>query len=119
MLDKIEKFKQKITSFQVTYQHPNAYRISNLLDRLIVRMAHHLFDTQFFMVLCNKRSLGSEHRPLFTILHLLQRERSRKHNGWQSPFARLNQQRYHKNWLHNLLVSAHRAERKRSPPNPL
>jgi len=48
MLDKIEKFKQNITSFQITYQHPNAYRTSNLLDRLMVRMDHHLFDTQFF-----------------------------------------------------------------------
>jgi len=43
----------------------------------------------------------------------------RKHNGRQSPAERLNQQSYQKNWLHNLLVSAHRAERKRSPPNPL
>jgi hypothetical protein len=26
--------------------------------------------------------------------------------GWQSPAERLNQHRYHDNWLHNLLVSA-------------
>jgi len=28
------------------------------------------------------------------------------------PAERLNKHRYHHNWLHNLLVSAHRAQRK-------
>jgi len=27
-------------------------------------------------------------------------------DGWRSPAERLNQHRYHENWLHNLLVSA-------------
>jgi len=43
----------------------------------------------------------------------------RKYNGWQSPFARLNQHRYHNNWLHNLLVSAHRDQLNPTPPKPL
>jgi hypothetical protein len=29
-----------------------------------------------------------------------------KYNGWQSPAERLNQARYHENWLQNLLISA-------------
>jgi len=43
----------------------------------------------------------------------------RKHNGWRSPAERLNQHRYHHNWLHNLLISAHRAQRNLAPPKPL
>jgi hypothetical protein len=33
-------------------------------------------------------------------------EARRDNGGWQSPAERLNQHRYHDNWLHNLLVSA-------------
>ena len=46
--NKIAKFKQNITNFKVAYQYPNAYRTSNLLDRLMVRMDHRLFDSQYF-----------------------------------------------------------------------
>ena len=48
MLGKSEKFKTNITYFKTTYQHPNAYQTSNLLDRLMVRMDHRLFDSQYF-----------------------------------------------------------------------
>jgi len=44
MLDKIKKLNTKY--FKQTYKHPTAYRTSNLLDRLMVRMDHRLFDTQ-------------------------------------------------------------------------
>ncbi|EDN67078.1 conserved hypothetical protein [Beggiatoa sp. PS] len=109
MLDKIEKVKQNITFFQATYQHPQAYRTSNLLDRLMVRMDRHLFDTQYFHGTLSQAELGKE---AWAIIHNFAPSTAvtiRKHDGWQSPAERLNQQRYHKNWLHNLLVSAHRA----------
>jgi len=44
MLDKINKLKRN--SFKQTYRHPTAYRTSNLLDRLMVKMDQRLFDTQ-------------------------------------------------------------------------
>ena len=43
----------------------------------------------------------------------------KKLNGCQSPAERLNQFKYHDNWLHNLLISAS-LEGCRSPPqNPI
>jgi hypothetical protein len=33
-------------------------------------------------------------------------EAGRANRGWRSPAERLNQYRYHDNWLHNLLASA-------------
>ena len=58
MLDKIATVKQNITYFQTTYQHPQAYRTNNLLDRLMVRMDHRLFDTQYFHGTLQQAELG-------------------------------------------------------------
>jgi len=44
MLDKIDKVTPNITYFHTIYQHSQAYRTSNLLDRLMVRMDHRLFS---------------------------------------------------------------------------
>jgi hypothetical protein len=119
MLDKITKFKQNITNYQVAYQYPNAYRTSNLLDRLMVRMDHRLFDSQYFHGTLHQAQLGIRAWALIHNFAPSTAVTIRKHNGWQSPAERLNQHRYHNNWLHNLLVSAHRSQRKQPPPNPL
>jgi len=44
---------------------------------------------------------------------------SEKFNGWQSPAERLNQFRYHDNWLQNLLVSTSQRRHFNRPQNPL
>jgi hypothetical protein len=119
MLDNIQNFKNKVTFSSHFYQHPKAYRTSNLLDRLMVILSRRLFDTQYFHGTLSQAELGIR---AWAIIHNFAPSTAvtiRKHDGWQSPAERLNQQRYHKNWLHNLLVSAHRAERKRTPPNLL
>jgi len=85
----------------------------------MVTMEHRLFDTQFFHGTLEQAELGIRAWALIHNFAPGTKVTIRKHNGWQSPAERLNQQRYHKNWLHNLLVSAHRAERKRPPPKPL
>ena len=119
ILNKIQRFKSKLTFFKTTYQYPQAYRTSNLLDRLMVRMDHRLFDTQYFHGTITQAELGIRAWALIHNFAPSTAVTIRKHHGWQSPAERLNQQAYHKNWLHNLLVSAHRAVRKLTPPNPL
>lgn len=66
MLYKITKLKNNITFFQITYDHPKAYRTSNLLDRLMVRMDHRLFDTQYFHGTLNQAELGIR---TWTLIH--------------------------------------------------
>ena len=119
LLDRIDKFKKNLSSFQITYQHPQAYRTSNLLDRLMVRMDRRLFDTQYFHGTLKQAELGIR---AWALIHNFAPSTAitiRKPNGWQSPAEYLNQQSYHQNWLHNLLVSAHIAERKPPPPKAL
>lgn len=119
ILDKVNKFKTNLSFFNNTYKYPTAYRTSNLLDRLMVRMDHRLFDTQYFHGTLRQAELGIRAWALIHNFAPSTPVTIRKHNGWQSPAERLNQQYYHKNGLHNLLVSAHRAERKLPPPKAL
>ena len=58
MLEKITKFKQNITYFQIAYQHPSAHRTSNLLDRLMAKMDRRLFNSQYFHGSLQQAQLG-------------------------------------------------------------
>ena len=84
MLDKIIKFKQNITNYQVAYQYPNAYRTSNLLDRLMVRMDHRLFDPQYFHGTLQQAQLGIRAWALIHNFAPSTAVTIRKHNGWLS-----------------------------------
>jgi hypothetical protein len=119
MLEKIVNLRKNRDSFKVAYDQTDAYRTSNLLDRLMSRMDHHLFDTQYFHGSISQAELQIRAWALIHNFAPSTKVTIRKHDGWQSPAEHLNRFRYCDNWLHNLLVSAHRAERKRSPPNPL
>lgn len=85
----------------------------------MVRMDHRLFDTQYFHGSLDQAELGIRAWALIHNFVTKNPVTIRRHHGWQSPAERLNQFRYHDNWLHNLLVSACRVERKKTPPNPL
>jgi len=85
----------------------------------MVRMDHRLFDTQYFHGTLQQAQLGIRAWALIHNFAPSTAVTIRKYNGWQSPAERLNQHRYHHNWLHNLLVSAHQAQRKQAPPKAL
>jgi hypothetical protein len=48
ILDPIKKLRQNIAAYKSAYDHPQAHRTSNMLDRLMQRMDLHLFSTQYF-----------------------------------------------------------------------
>jgi len=82
-------------------------------------MDHHLFDTQYFHGSLYQAKLQIRAWALIHNFAPSTFVTIRKHEGWQSPAEHLNRFHYCENWLHNLLVSAHQAERKCPPPNPL
>jgi hypothetical protein len=43
--DPIKKLRQNIAEYKVAYDHPNAHRTSNMVDRLMQRMHRHLLGT--------------------------------------------------------------------------
>jgi len=88
------------------YQHPQGYRTSNMLDR-VMRLMNRYFDG--CQHLHGSKPASERHCRAWALLHNFRPwspATRRKNAGWESPAARLNQHRYHPDWLHNLLVSA-------------
>jgi len=117
--DPIEKLRQNIAAFKAPYDFPQAHRTSNMLDRLMQRMDRHLFSTQYFHGSMQAAEHSIRGWALIQNFAPSNPRTVKKHNGFQSPAERLNQFRYHDNWLHNLFISASLG-RYRSPPlNPV
>jgi hypothetical protein len=77
-----------------------------MLDR-VMKLMQRYFDTG--QHLHGSQAVGERHCRAWASLHNFTpwRPATRKANDdWRSPAERLNQHRYHANWLHNLLVSA-------------
>ncbi len=105
MREKIDKLRANAASFTAAYAFPEAYRTSNLLDRLMQRMDRHLFNTQYFH---GSRAAAEYSIRAWALIHNFAPSNPytvRQHRGFQSPAERLNQFRYHENWLQNLLIS--------------
>lgn len=119
ILDKIGKLRKKLPFFTTAYDFPNAYRTSNMIDRLMQRMDRHLFSTQYFHG--NKLSAELNIRGWALILNFAPSNpfTVKKHNGLESPAERLNKFRYHDNWLQNLLISGSLGGYRSPPQNPL
>ena len=102
----IKKLRENIAAYRVAYDHPNAHRTSNMVDRLMQRMDRHLFSTQYFHGSITAAELSIRGWTLIQNFALYNPWTVKKLNGSRSPAERLNQFRYHENWLHNLFISA-------------
>jgi len=94
MLEKIEKLRQNRNFFNLAYDHPFAYRTSNLLDRLMSRMDQHLFETKYFHGSLYQAELQIRAWALIQNFAPSTFVTIRKHEGWQSPAEHLNRFRY-------------------------
>ncbi len=88
------------------YAHPGGHRTSNMLDRVMRAMNRYFDDGQH---LHGSEAACARHGRAWALLHNFRPWHpavARANGGADSPAARLNQHRYHDNWLHNLLLSA-------------
>ena len=115
----IEKLRQNISFYKAAYDYPGAHRTSNMLDRLMQRMDLHLFSTQYFHGSLPAAELSIRGWALIQNFAPSNPRTVKLHNGFLSPAERLNQFRYHANWLHNLLISASLGGYRTSPQKPL
>lgn len=102
--DMVTKLSHKTESYAVAYEHPGCRRTSNTVDRPMNRL-HRL-------VYANRGLHGhqsSSERRLRGWALLLNfspfAHRSNQARPYDSPAHRLNQKRYHENWLLNLVTS--------------
>jgi len=119
IVNPIIKLRQHIADYKSAYDHPNAHRTSNMLDRLMQRMDRHLFSTQYFHGTKAAAELSIRGWALIQNFAPSNPRTIHMHNGFQSPAERLNKFQYNENWLHNLLISASLGGFRTPPQNPV
>jgi len=116
----IRKLKKNSSDYAVSYDHPGAHRTSNRLDRLMQRMDRHLYHTQYFQGHLESATLGMRAWALIYNFAPSNPRTVKKYGGvFKSPAERLNQKKYHNDWLQNLLISSSISGYKPPPLNPL
>lgn len=103
------------------YEHPGGHRTSVMLDRVMRGMNGYFVGCQHLHGSAEATELHARAWALLYNFTPWGPEAQRVNGGWHSPAERLNQHRYHDNWLHNLLVSASLAgyrHRHDPPQNP-
>jgi hypothetical protein len=102
----VQKLCGRARQYGAAYEHPGGHRTSNMLDRVMRSMNRYLEDAQH---LHGSKEACEQHCRAWALLFNFRPwhpATSRANGGWQSPAERLNQHRYHDDWLQNLLVSA-------------
>lgn len=104
-LEAVLKLCSRAPEFVKAYDHPSAYRTSNMIDRHMEPLDHYLDSCKYFHghLISGEYSCRS-----WTLLHNFQPycPRVKIAQTYKSPTHRLNGFVYHDNWLHNLLISA-------------
>jgi hypothetical protein len=104
--------------WKTAWDHPAGHRTSNMLDRLMRGMNRYFENGQH---LHGTREASEQHCRGWALLSNFtpwNPATTRRNDGWRSPAERLNQHRYHDNWLQNLLISASCGGYKQLPHNP-
>jgi len=103
---KLLKLRTKAAKFQVAYDHPDAYRTSNALDRLMNYQDRLLYNMQYFHGTKDSARLQLRAMALIWNFHPYGSRTKFNNPSRSSPFKDLNGFQYHHNWLHNLLIAS-------------
>jgi hypothetical protein len=106
LLEQVQKLCGRSKEYGEAYNHPGGYRTSNMLDRIMRSMNRYFEDGQH---LHGSKAACERHVRAWALLHNFRPwnpATARLNRGWRSPAERLNEHRYHDDWLQNLLVSA-------------
>ena len=110
---------EKRAQFSKSYEHPQAQRTSNMVDRLMKFLDRAFFHAQYFHG--RPDAAESRVRALALLWNFCPSspETVRKYAGQACPAERLNGKRYANNWLENLLVCGSMNGVEQDPQNPL
>jgi hypothetical protein len=106
VLEQVGKLCSRAREYGRAYAQPGGHRTSNMLDRVMRAMNRYFDDGQH---LHGSAAASGRHCRAWALLHNFRPWHpavARANGGHESPAVRLNQHRYHVNWLENLLVSA-------------
>lgn len=106
VLEQVSKLCGRAKEYGRAYAYAGGHRTSNMLDRVMRAMNRYFDDGQH---LHGSPEACERHCRAWALLHNFRPWHpavARGNGGWDSPAVRLNQHRYHDQWLHNCLVSA-------------
>jgi hypothetical protein len=107
ILDKALRLCKRGGEYGQAYGHAGGHRTSVMLDRVMRGMNGYWVGCQRLHGSEKASQLHSRAWALLVNFSPWSPQAIRANGGkWRSPAERLNQHRYHDNWLHNLLVSA-------------
>ena len=109
------KLCDKNKKWQVFYDHPNAYRTSNMLDRLMRFMDRYMQKNQTFHGKAIKNSRNTIRAFALMYNFTPSCPDNRRMDELKSPVGRLNKFEYHENWLSNLLIAGSLNGKNRQP----
>ncbi len=104
--EKVRALCGKRGAFVRVYEHPGGHRTSNLVDRLLRRLDHHLYCGQHLHGSVEAAERGLRGWALIHNFAPSCPETVRESPGLRSPAERLNGKRHHPERLQNLLVWA-------------
>jgi len=96
---KIQKLADKAVQFKLTFRHPQAYRTSNQVDRLMNYQDRILYSMQYFHGTKQSMRQGLRAMAMLWNFHPYGDKTQALPPYSQSPFEDLNGFRYHDNWL--------------------
>jgi hypothetical protein len=102
---RVLNLKGKSPQFQVAYNHPDAARTSNMIDRLMNYQDRLLYTMQYFHGSEDSARLHLRAMALLWNFHPYGSRTTANDPNRCSPFKDLNGFEYHHNWLHNLLIA--------------
>jgi hypothetical protein len=104
-IEAIDKLCQRADQYCLAFDHPTAYRTSNMLDRHMGLMARWLAGGRYFH---GNLQVADLRTRAWALLHNFRPycPRSKVSKQYQSPAHKLNGFVYRENWLENLLVAS-------------
>jgi hypothetical protein len=117
VLEAVRDLCAKKDLWLAAFGHPAGHRTSNMLDRVMRPMYRYFFDAQHL----HGKHMTERHARAWALLYNFapwSPATAKANKDWRCPAERLNQHRYHDNWLQNLLVSASLGGYRNAPRNP-
>jgi hypothetical protein len=116
--EKLAKLETHAQNFKLTFTHPEAYRTSNNVDRLMNYQDRILYAMQYFHGTTAAATARLRAMAMLWNFHPYGQKVQRQAPHSQSPFEDLNGFRYHDHWLRNLLIAASLNARHTGKPVP-
>ena len=119
IINPIKKLKDNVSFYSAAYDFKNAYRTSNMVDRLMQKMDQHLFNTKNFKGEFDSAKKSIRGWALIQNFAPYNPRTIKKHKGARSPAEKINGKVYHDDWLQNLLVSSSMGGYYQPPQKPI